>query len=58
VGNTQRVLVEGQGKRLALAGRTAGNQIVEFDGDETCIGTFVEVNITQANGWKLEGEIT
>ncbi|MCL2445432.1 MAG: tRNA (N6-isopentenyl adenosine(37)-C2)-methylthiotransferase MiaB [Oscillospiraceae bacterium] len=58
VGCTLRVLVEGQGKRLALAGRTAGNQIIEFNGPEDLIGTFVDVEITQANGWKCEGEIT
>ena len=58
VGKTLRVLVEGRGKRLALAGRTAGNQIVEFDGDEHLMGQFIDVKITQAQGWKLEGEIT
>ncbi|MCL2531614.1 MAG: tRNA (N6-isopentenyl adenosine(37)-C2)-methylthiotransferase MiaB [Oscillospiraceae bacterium] len=58
VGKTLRVLVENPGKRLALAGRTAGNQIVEFDGNDALIGQFIDVRIAQANGWKLEGEIT
>jgi tRNA-2-methylthio-N6-dimethylallyladenosine synthase len=57
LGQTLRVLCEGPGKRLALAGRAAGNQIVEFDGDEMRIGQFVSVKITKATGWHLDGTI-
>jgi len=56
VGKRVRVLVEGQGKRLALAGRTAGSQIVEFEGAQELIGEFVEIIVTHAEGWKCEGE--
>ena len=57
VGNTVRVLVESPGKRFALAGRTATNQIIEFNGDDDLIGQFIHVTITHAEGWKCEGEI-
>jgi len=57
IGQSERVLCEGPGKRLALAGRTGGNQIVEFDGPEDLIGQFVQVKITQAKNWLLDGQI-
>jgi len=57
VGQTLRVLCEGQGKRLALAGRTQGNQVVEFDGPQDLIGQFVVVTITQANRWNLDARL-
>ena len=57
VGQALRVLCEGPGKRLALAGRTEGNQIVEFDGPEECVGQFAQVRITQAQNWLLQGEL-
>jgi len=58
IGQTVRVLCEGQGKRLGLAGRTQGNQIVEFDGPEELIGQFVTVTITQAKKWHLDAIIS
>ena len=57
VGYSERVLCEDKGKRLALAGRTGGNQIIEFDGPEEHIGQFVQVKITQAKNWLLDGQI-
>jgi len=57
VGQAERVLCEGPGKRLALMGRTGGNQIIEFDGPEDLIGQFAQVKITQARNWLLDGEI-
>ena len=57
VGTSERVLCEGEGKRLALAGRTQGNQIVEFNGPAELIGQFVTVTITQANKWHLDAQI-
>ena len=56
-GQILRVLCEGPGKRLALAGRSEGNQIIEFDGPEELVGQFVNVKITQARNWLLDGEI-
>ena len=64
VGQTERVLCEGKGKRvasgkrLALMGRTGGNQIIEFDGPEELIGQFAQVKITQARNWLLDGELS
>lgn len=55
-GKTVRVLVEGAGKEAALTGRTQGNIIVEFDGDDKLIGNFVDVEITQAKTWILLGK--
>ena len=57
VGQTERVLCEGKGKRLGLAGRTQGNQIIEFDGPEDLTGQFVAIKITKAKNWLLDGEI-
>ena len=57
VGQTECVLCEGKGKRLALAGRTGGNQIIEFDGREDLVGQFVTIKITNAKNWLLDGEI-
>jgi tRNA-2-methylthio-N6-dimethylallyladenosine synthase len=56
-GQTLRVLAEGKGKRLALAGRTEGNQVIEFDGPKTLLGQFAWVQITRAQGWLLDGEL-
>jgi cell fate (sporulation/competence/biofilm development) regulator YlbF (YheA/YmcA/DUF963 family) len=57
VGQAERVLCEDKGKRLALMGRTQGNQIIEFDGPEALIGQFVTVKITKASNWLLDGII-
>ena len=57
VDSCERVLCEGRGKRLALMGRTQGNQIVEFDGPEVLIGQFVLVEVTQARNWLLDGKL-
>jgi len=54
-GQTLRLLCEGHGKRLRLAGRSEGNQVVEFDGPEDLIGQFVMVEVTKANNWLLDG---
>ena len=56
-GQTLRLLCEGHGKRLQLAGRSEGNQVVEFDGPDALIGEFVTVEITKANNWFLDGSI-
>ena len=58
VGQTERVLVEEPAKREGvLCGRTSGNIIVEFEGDLSLIGSFVNVRITQARNWILRGEL-
>lgn len=59
IGNTLRVLLDGAGKGGAgfVAGRTAGNVIVEAEGDASLIGSFVEVKITRAMNWAMFGTI-
>ena len=58
-GKTERVLVEGESKNNAdtLTGRTEGGKVVNFDGDGSLIGQFVDVKITDCKTWSLFGEI-
>ncbi len=56
-GKTYRVLVEGKAKGDGvLSGRTEGNVIIEFKGDERLIGTFVNVEVTEPKTWVVYGE--
>lgn len=56
IGTVQRVLVEEQDAKTGLlAGRTDGNIVVDFPGDPVLIGTFADVNITEARNWILKG---
>lgn len=58
-GKVLKVLVEGRSKTNAetFAGRTEGGKIVNFPGDESLVGTFADVKITEAKTWSLTGEI-
>ena len=59
VGKTVRVLVEGKtDKDGVLTSRTSGNIIVDFPGDESLVGNFANVKITNARNWILNGELT
>ncbi len=57
-GKTVRVLVDGKSKNNPdkLSGRTEGNKIVLFDGDESLMGKFVNIRITEARTFALVGE--
>ncbi len=56
-GKTYRVLVEGETKNKGiLSGRTEGNVIIEFAGDESLIGNFVTVEVTEPKTWVVYGE--
>ena len=58
VGKRFRVLVEGPGKKEGLlAGRTQGNVVIEFPGEGSLIGSFVDVQVTQALAWILRGQM-
>jgi tRNA-2-methylthio-N6-dimethylallyladenosine synthase len=59
VGGTERVLVEGLSRKNAaeLAGRTANNRVVNFAGDASLRGQFVDVRITAALAHTLRGEL-
>lgn len=58
VGTVQRILVEGPSRKDAkqLAGRTENNRVVNFAGESSWIGQFVEVRITEALPNSLRGE--
>jgi tRNA-2-methylthio-N6-dimethylallyladenosine synthase len=59
VGTLQRVLIERPAKRDAseLAGRTANNRWVNFQGPAALIGRFAQVHITQARAHSLRGRL-
>ena len=58
VGTTQRVLMEGVSKKNTheFCGRTDNNRVVNFPGDPSLIGCFVNVKITEARPHSLRGE--
>lgn len=56
VGTVQRVLVEELNEKTGLlTGRTDGNIIVDFTGDNNSVGTFANVTIDAARNWILTG---
>lgn len=56
VARVVEVLVEGKARsRMALAGRTPDNRIVNFDGPETPPGSFAEVEVTGFGPNSLKG---
>lgn len=57
VGQTLRVLAEGKGKTASgrLSGKSEQGVIVEFDGEERRIGSFVRVRVTKALRWAVIG---
>jgi tRNA-2-methylthio-N6-dimethylallyladenosine synthase len=59
VGTTQRVLVEGISRKdeNELMGRTDNNRVVNFPGNKRLIGSFIDVEITQAMHWTLRGNV-
>ncbi len=59
IGRTERVLVEGESKQGEgwLFGKSDAFTIVEFKGDKSLIGTFVNVKITEARNWAVSGEL-
>lgn len=59
IGRTLRVLCEGEGRTdpTLLTGKSRQNIIVDFDGDRSLIGSFVDVEITHALAWALKGKI-
>ncbi|TMW73286.1 tRNA (N6-isopentenyl adenosine(37)-C2)-methylthiotransferase MiaB [Alteribacter natronophilus] len=57
-GQVVEVLVEGKSKKdpETLAGRTRTNRLVNFKAPESCIGELVNVKITEAKTWSLNGQ--
>lgn len=57
-GRSYRVLVEEKAKTEGfLSGRTQGNVIIEFEGDESLIGNFADVRVTNPRTWIVYGEL-
>jgi tRNA-2-methylthio-N6-dimethylallyladenosine synthase len=59
VGSTQEVLVEGPSERnpARWAGRTRTNKLVTFPAGGARPGELIELRITRARTWTLEGEL-
>jgi len=57
VGRIEEVLVEKEGRRGGVQGRTSGNKVVNFDAPAGLIGSFVEVRLTGTTGATFAGEL-
>ena len=59
IGKTVRVLVDGRSddRNYPLSSRTDGNRLVRIKGDDTLIGQFLDVVVTDSNTWALFGEV-
>jgi tRNA-2-methylthio-N6-dimethylallyladenosine synthase len=59
VGRVERVLVDGVSKNNdnMLSGRCDSSKIVNFKGDNSLVGKYVNVKITEAHTWSLNGEL-
>ncbi|MDO6655686.1 tRNA (N6-isopentenyl adenosine(37)-C2)-methylthiotransferase MiaB [Anaerobacillus sp. 1_MG-2023] len=57
-GQIVEVLVEGESKKNAdvLSGYTSKNKVVNFRGPKSLVGQIVQVKITKAKTWSLDGE--
>jgi tRNA-2-methylthio-N6-dimethylallyladenosine synthase len=57
-GRVVEVLVEGESKKNpdVLSGRTRTNKLVNFKGPKSAIGQLVNVKITEAKSWSLDGQ--
>ena len=58
LGRRYRVLVDGRAlKGNLLQGRNPADKVILFEGAESVIGTFVDVEVTAADSWSLKGKI-
>ena len=59
IGRTMRVLVDDTAKKRDgwLTGKSSEFIIVEFEGDESLIGRFVNIKVTDAMNWAVVGEL-
>ena len=59
IGRTLRVLAEDVSKKREgwLTGKSSEFIIVEFEGDSSLIGQFVDVEITDAMNWAVKGKV-
>ena len=59
VGNIEKVLVEGKNEngKTDLYGYTETNKLINFNGSSDTIGKIIDVKVTDAKTWSLDGEI-
>ena len=59
VGSIEKVLVEGKNEngKTDLYGYTETNKLINFNGSSETIGKIVDVKVTDAKTWSLDGEI-
>lgn len=59
VGTTQKILVDGLSTRdpNELSGRTENNRVINFKGDKSLIGQFINCKITEVSVNTLRGEV-
>lgn len=59
VGRIERILVDGASKTNpdVLSGRCDSSKIVNFKGSDDLIGKYIDVKITEAHTWSLNGEV-
>lgn len=58
IGETVRVLVDGKDREDGvLSARTIGGRLVRIVGDDSMIGSFVNVKISDCNTWALRGDV-
>lgn len=59
VGRIERVLVDGESKtdKNMMTGRCDSSKIVNFKGDKSLEGQYVDIKITEARIWSLMGEL-
>jgi tRNA-2-methylthio-N6-dimethylallyladenosine synthase len=58
VGREVEVLVEKEGRRGGVQGRTEGNKVVTFDAPASLIGSFAEVRLLSTTGATFAGEMS
>jgi len=57
LGRVEEVLVEKEGRRGGVQGRTAGNKVVNFAGPASLVGSFVRVRLVSTTGATFAGEL-
>ena len=59
IGRRMRVLVDGESKKRSgyVTGKSDEFIIVEFEGDRSLIGDFVEIEVTESMNWAVTGRI-
>jgi len=56
MGKTLRCLVDGKDKDM-LTARTEGGRLIRFAGNESLIGTYLDITITGSTTWSLTGTL-